>query len=123
MSTRTCGEHAGRDAVPDFVMSRHATQRAVEMAVTAEEILAAWERPLHKHFDERRGSWRLTRHRVTLCVVEDAGRFVVTTVLFARASDWAEDAQLPPAKGREDKDMSGVRSVRRHQRHSRGGRG
>jgi hypothetical protein len=91
-------------------MSRHAVERAVDMAITADEIRDAFERPREKHFQERTRSWIYTRGRVTLCIVINPEP-IVTTVLWARTSDWVADRQFGKLVGREHEDDSGIRRV------------
>ena len=96
----------------DFAMSKHALQRALDMALSPDEIRAAVLRPRSSHWADRTQSeWR-TNGRVTACVcVSDDGVLVVKTFLWARASDWAADAKHGAYAGREDFGLEGVRKV------------
>lgn len=102
----------------DFIMSKHAIDRALDMAVDGQEIRDAFERPRDKYFSARTQSWWLTRGRVTLAV-STAEPPVVTTILPATAAAWAADQEFEPLEGRESRDNSGVRRVRKAIRRSR----
>ena len=99
-----------------FQMSRHALQRAVDMAIEPDEIRDAFDRPREKFFSNRTQSWMFTRGRVTLCLVEEPHGLVVTTILWARTSDWVADRQFGLLPGREKDDDSGVRRVAKARR-------
>jgi hypothetical protein len=103
-----------------FAMSHHALSRAVDMAVDADEILAAVERPRDRFWSERTYSeWR-TRGRITACVaVAPDGTPTVTTILWAKASGWVADAEFTPAKGRDLHDLRGARRMAKMRKRSR----
>jgi hypothetical protein len=104
----------------DFVMSRHALTRAVDMAVDADEIRDAFERPRNRFFSPRTQSWWLARGRIMLAVVEDDRPLpVVTTVMWSRPSDWAADAEFAPLEGRYSGSFDGSRRVRKAIKRSR----
>ena len=93
-------------------MSKHALQRALDMALDPSEIRDAVLRPRSSFWADRTQSeWR-TRGRVTACVrVDPGGVLVVTTFLWARASDWAADGEHGAYEGRNDFGLEGVRKV------------
>ena len=95
-----------------FEMTRHALSRAVDMAVDGEEIRDAFEKPREKFWSERTKSWMYTRGRITLCFVYDPHP-KITTLLWARTSDWVADQQFASLPGRDDDDLSGMRRVRK----------
>ncbi|WP_104128043.1 hypothetical protein [Cryobacterium sp. Y57] len=104
----------------DFAMSHHALSRAVDMAVDASEILAAFQRPRDRFYSDRtRSEWR-TRGRITVCVAADSdGLQTVTTILWAKASGWVADAEHPSAPGRDLYDLGGARRMAKMRKKSR----
>ena len=103
---------------PEFIMSRHACTRAVDMGLEADEITDAFNRPLNSNFSMKTGSWYLTRHRITL-VLSDEPIPTVKTILWARAADTAADMNLPALKGREVPHLAETREVQRLRKRSR----
>ena len=103
-----------------FAMSHHALSRAVDMAVDADEILAAINRPRSAYWSDRTQSeWR-TRGRITACVaLSPEGVLTVTTILWAKASGWVADDQHPNAPGRDLHDLSGARRMAKMRRKNR----
>lgn len=104
----------------DFAMSHHALSRAVDMAVDAEEILAAFHRPRDRFYSERTRSEWLTRGRITVCVAAGPdGTPTVTTILWAKASGWVADDLHPNAPGRDLYDLTGARRMAKMRKKSR----
>ena len=101
--------------VPDFVMSAHALQRAVDMAVTGEEIRQCFDNPREQHWSQGHGSWALTRGRITLAVKDVEPLPVVTTVLWSTPAGYAADLEHGALVGRGE-DLSKIRAVRRAKR-------
>ncbi len=90
-----------------FAMSKHALDRAVDMAVEGHEIRAAMLRPRHVHQLPGYTAY-YTHGRITLVVATD--NWVVKTILWATANAWIEDRQYGEYDGRSgDADMAGVR--------------
>lgn len=70
--------------------SRHALQRALEMAADADDIKAVLENPRHRvEVPGGREMW--TRGRVSLVMAPITGGFTVVTVLWATANAWATE--------------------------------
>lgn len=103
----------------EFAMSKHALSRAVDMAVDAQEIIDAIERPRESFWSERTQSeWR-TYKRITVCVIEDQGQIVATTILWSKPSGWAADAEWELPEGRTMTDWSGTRDMARARKRNR----
>ncbi|MFJ4107940.1 hypothetical protein [Oerskovia enterophila] len=89
-----------------FRFSKHATDRALDMAVEPEELLSALRKP-RKVVDSKAhpGTSYWTRGRVTLGVAYDLRLpdvITVVTVLWSSAANWDIDYELAPAvAGRE----------------------
>jgi hypothetical protein len=73
-----------------FTLTRHAIQRALDMAVDPEEIRDAWNKPRDTHKSGTTGADYLTRGRITLVTRGD----VVVTIMWARQSDWVADHEI-----------------------------
>ncbi|TFB96559.1 MULTISPECIES: hypothetical protein [unclassified Cryobacterium] len=104
----------------EFAMSNHALSRAVDMAVDADEIIDAIERPRESFWSDRTNSeWR-TRGRITVCVVQDpGGQIVATTILWSKPSGWAADAEWELPEGRTMTDWSGTRAMAKARKRNR----
>lgn len=89
-----------------FRFTKHATDRALDMAVGAEELLSALRKP-RTVVDSKAhpGTSYWTRGRVTLGVaydLRDPDVISIVTVLWSSAANWDIDYELAPAvKGRE----------------------
>lgn len=101
-----------------FIMSNHALERAVDMAVEGDEIRDCMERPRQVHPAGADADY-YTRGRITLVVSRSAG--VVKTVLWARASDWVKDRQFESYGRAEEGLLDGVRSARKQRQKQRKG--
>jgi hypothetical protein len=99
--------------VADFVMSHHALERAVDMAVTADEIRACWDNPLDQHWSPKHNGWVISRGRITLGVRETDSLPVVTTVMWSTPAGYASDLEHGTLTGRSAEDMKKLRAVRR----------
>lgn len=106
--------------MPSYAISKHAASRAVDMALSADQIIAAVERPRWEFWSERTQSWQYTNNKVTACLrLSDAGVWTVTTFLWAKPSGWIADAEYDPIVGRREADGSGARSVVRAMKRNR----
>lgn len=101
--------------MPDFVMSTHALQRAVDMAVEGPEIRECFDNPRDQHWSQKHGGWVLTRGRIALAVKECDPLPVVTTVLWSTPAGYAADLEHGVLEGR-DNDLAKIRSVRKAKR-------
>lgn len=106
----------------DFVMTRHAVDRALDMALDPDEIRDAITRPRYEHYDHKTESDMFTRGRVTACIRYRAGVAHVTTFLWARASDWARDNDYGEYS-RDVSEYANVRKVQKARRRKGSGRG
>lgn len=85
-----------------FEMSPHAVERALDMGLEGHEIREAMESADQIYWSQKYEAWTYQKGRVALGVVEKGLTYVVTTVLWARDSDWAADAAIAPLPtGRE----------------------
>lgn len=83
-------------------MTKHAVDRALEMAVGGEEIRECLERPRRAFYDSAHGVWVYSRGRISLPVAFEAQGPRVTTVLWSSDGGWRTDAQVAPMpKGRD----------------------
>lgn len=81
--------------------TKHALQRALEMALEADELREAYENPDSVRWSVKYENWTYTKGRVTLAVAhDDNGSAAILTILWATPELWAQDAQLPAAPGR-----------------------
>ena len=103
-----------------FAVSNHALSRALDMAVEGVEIRDAFERPRSVYHSPRTDSDLYTRGRITLCVrISPQGIPTVTTILWAKPSGWAADADYAPIDGRGYEDFDGARRVAKARKRSR----
>jgi len=101
-----------------FIVSRHACERILDMAISPDEVRAAFERPLAAIQSGKSNAWYLTRGRITL-VLSDDETPTLMTVIWARASDLAADQQLPALPGRESTKPHQTREVQRLRKRNR----
>ena len=88
----------------DFIISDHAMDRLMDMAVTAEEVKRALTSPESLHYSRQPGVHFRTAGRVTLFVSDERdgeGRRRVITALWASQSLWEADYAFPAPHGRE----------------------
>lgn len=78
-----------------LVATVHAQQRLKLMrsqqGVRSSELLEVIQHPERVTYSEHHSSWVWYGHRVALAIVNEAGRSVITTVLWARQDLWAEN--------------------------------
>lgn len=102
--------------MPDFILSKHAMERALDMCLDGEEIRDTFYRP-RSVLPAPHGREYWSRGRLTLIVAFDGPVPTVVTVLWARASDWAADNDsVAPSRRGGDKDMTGFRYARKQMR-------
>lgn len=95
-----------------FRMSHHATERALEMNVTGEEIRAAYDRPTEVVWSQKYHGWWHIRGRVCLSISED--RTCIITVLWADEHSWRADyARGGDLTGRERRTRADMQHLRR----------
>lgn len=101
-------------------MTNHALAQAVNMAVTGEEIRDAFDNSRDVHRSSSTGALYMTRGRITLVVREGGDKPVVVTIMWARPSDWAADAEYESYGTRNTTDFSQSRAAQKARR--RGGK-
>lgn len=89
----------------DVTFSKHALQRALDMGVEGHDITAALTKPEYGYWSRKHSGWCATSGRVSVAFradVEDEGRWVVLTTLWATEEAWEDDAaKAPLPDGRE----------------------
>lgn len=86
----------------NVVFSRHATERALDMAVDSLELQAALFKPDSVDFSAKHGSWNFVSGRLCCGVAQgDDDVFVVVTVLWRSREDWRKDLGRGLYGGRE----------------------
>lgn len=102
-----------------FEMTKHAIDRALDMALEGAEIRETVTRPRDSYWSDRTQSWHRTRGRLTACVVVAAdGVETVRTFLWSKPSGWVADAELGEYGGRS-MGSNGVRAVVKARRRAR----
>ncbi|USC16974.1 hypothetical protein [Rhodococcus sp. 11-3] len=92
----------------DYVLTHHATRRAVEMNLSPEEIRAAIESPTKVWVSPTYGSQMRRNGRITAACVpadEDPNRLVVQTIVWATKDGWRryyESGHMPPDRRYRD---------------------
>lgn len=79
-----------------LIFSKHAIQRALDMAVEPEEIQDAIHRPDRIGWSPKYGNELWTAGRVTLAVAEQGDDEVVVTILWSSERAWRDDYEIAP---------------------------
>lgn len=83
-------------------MTKHAIDRALDMAIEGEEIREAFIHPERIYWLPRHEAWTYQRGRIALGVREEGKTHLVLTILWATDEAWVEDAvKAPLMEGRE----------------------
>lgn len=82
----------------NVVMTRHATERALDMQVTGEQIRACLTAPMQTFYNAL--GLTLQRGRIALGCTQDGDVIVVKTVLWVHASRWRDDLARGAYNGR-----------------------
>lgn len=113
---RSDGRRAGFDSRPEHTypfprkvpavlpleMTKHAIDRALDMAIEGEEIREAFIHPERIYWLPRHEAWTYQRGRIALGVREEGKTHLVLTILWATDEAWVEDAvKAPLMEGRE----------------------
>jgi hypothetical protein len=104
-----------------FRMSRHAVDRALDMALEGDEIRDAFEKPRRTYYSRETDSTWNTRGRITVCWRQSTTDLlpIITTVVWATPNAWTDDDQYAPISGREDKTVGMVRNIAKARRRSK----
>jgi hypothetical protein len=105
--------------VAEFIVSPHAIDRALDMALDPADIRETILRPRERYYSARTNSELRTRGKITACVRDDNGLQIVTTFMWAKPSGWAADAEYGTYDGRDNNNLDGVRRVRRAKKRNR----
>lgn len=90
---------APRIAMADVVPSKHALDRALDMAVEGYEIRAAVENPRSAYISQKHEAWAFSRGRITVDLRPHSdfpGKWSLITVLWSSVERWVEDASVAP---------------------------